>query len=871
MSWTDGVARQVLPNGLTLLVQREASAPVVAVVTHVRAGYFDEPAEWVGISHVLEHMYFKGTARRPPGAIARETQRAGGYINAGTIYDKTVYYTVLPAAGDGLERALDIQADALMHAALDPGELARELEVIVQEANRKLDSPSAVTIETLYATLFRAHPMRRWRIGTEQGLRRLTPADVRRYYETRYTPDRVIVGIAGDVDPARALRLAEHTYGEWRRAPAAVARWPAEPPGREARLRVLRGDLQRPLAALGWRTVGALHPDRAALDVAAAVLGAGRGSRLYRGVRLPGLASSATASHYTPADVGVLEVLLESGATQLDRAVTRSVELAAGLAAVAPAAAELDRVRALEWTSWARRFETADGRASALCEGEALGDYRFAETLCRRLLAVEADDVRRVAAEYLEPGAASAVLHLPDSARSALEHAPWPPAVRAVQDAAAADAGAVRASVRAPGGGTSAVHAGEVHRRSHDAMDLLVRARRGSGLVSVGLLVPGVRAGETEATAGISALLARTALRGAGGLSAEQLAGAAERLGGGIAPHVGADAVGWWLTARAGAARDAAQLLRLVALEPTLAEQDVGLERALQASDARRTRDDMFRHPVQRVLGEAFRGDAYGLPVLGEPETVAALGGEQVRAWAEALRGRRGLAVAVGALDPAALLAALEPLADWPGNGAPPASPATPWCGGRDGEMRRKAQTAFAMAFPAPPAASADRYPLLVLASLLSGLAGRLFDELREKRSLAYTVAAVPWLARRAGALLTYIATAPAREDEAREAMLAELARVRAEPVTPDELERARNYTAGAFEVREQRGAAVAADIADAWLHGTLDELAATPARLRAVTAEDVRRVAEDVLAVERRAEYVVRGKAEGGTGTDAR
>ena len=184
--------RQVLPNSLTLLVQREPAAPVVAVVTHVRAGYFDEPDEWAGIAHVLEHMYFKGTARRGPGEIARETQRVGGYINAGTIYDKTVYYTVLPSARGGLERALDVQADALMHAALAPDELRRELEVIIQEAKRKLDSPGPVTTETLYALLFRTHRMRRWRIGTEDGLRQLTHDDVRAYYESRYTPDRTI-------------------------------------------------------------------------------------------------------------------------------------------------------------------------------------------------------------------------------------------------------------------------------------------------------------------------------------------------------------------------------------------------------------------------------------------------------------------------------------------------------------------------------------------------------------------------------------------------------------------------------------------------------------------------------------------------------
>src|ERR1051326_4812449 len=177
--FTENVHRCVLANGLTLLIQRDASAPVVAVVTHVRAGYFDEPDEWVGIAHVLEHMFFKGTARRGPGDLARETQLLGGYLNASTIYDKTVYYTILPSGGDALERAIDIQSDALMHLELDQAELSRELEVIIQEAKRKLDNPPAVAGETLYRLLFQVHRMRRWRIGTEEGLRRLSAADLK--------------------------------------------------------------------------------------------------------------------------------------------------------------------------------------------------------------------------------------------------------------------------------------------------------------------------------------------------------------------------------------------------------------------------------------------------------------------------------------------------------------------------------------------------------------------------------------------------------------------------------------------------------------------------------------------------------------------
>lgn len=427
MEWTTSVLRERLPNGVTVLVQRDPTIPVVAVVTHVRAGYFDEPDEWVGISHVLEHMFFKGTPTMGPGGLARETQRLGGYLNAGTIYDKTIYYAVVPAAQGGLRRVMELQADALINPNLDADELRRELEVIVQEARRKLDNPSAVTAESLHELLFTRHRMRRWRIGTEDGLRRLTAADVRAYHRTRYTPQRTIVGLTGDLEPDDALALAAELYGDWPAVDAEVPGSPPEPPGAAPGLRVLRGDVERPLAAVGWKTVGPLHDDTPALDVASSVLGEGRGSWLYRRVRLPGLAGSATAMHYTPLEVGVFDVSLSGNGGKLDDAVARTLDLADALGRRGPEPEDLERVRALTATHWGRRLESADGRAGALCQFEALGDVHLGDRYLQRLMAVDAEAVAAAARRYLNPAVACLVLYVPQEGTSRFEGG-WPPA-----------------------------------------------------------------------------------------------------------------------------------------------------------------------------------------------------------------------------------------------------------------------------------------------------------------------------------------------------------------------------------------------------------------------------------------------------------
>src|SRR5687768_17583646 len=208
----DSVRGVTLDNGLRVLVRRDTSAPVVAVVTYVKAGYFDETDDIAGIAHVLEHMFFKGTPTRGVGEIAKATKANGGYLNAATIYDYTIYYAVLPR--DGFAAGLEIQADAFANSLIDATELARELEVIIEEAKRKADNPSAVATESLYALLHDRHRIRRWRIGHEEGLRRLTREHLVRFYRNFYRPSNTVLVVVGNVEPEFAFDQIERCYGD---------------------------------------------------------------------------------------------------------------------------------------------------------------------------------------------------------------------------------------------------------------------------------------------------------------------------------------------------------------------------------------------------------------------------------------------------------------------------------------------------------------------------------------------------------------------------------------------------------------------------------------------------------------------------------
>lgn len=863
-AWTENVVREVLPNGLTLLVQPDHSAPVVSVVTHVKAGFFDEPDEWSGISHVLEHMFFKGTVRRGVGAIARETKAAGGYLNAGTGYDHTSYFTVLPASG--LAAALDIQSDALLNSVIDEAELARELQVIIQEARRKRDTPGAVAHETLHEVMFDRHRIRRWRIGSEDRLAQLTRADLWSYYRSRYVPERTIVALAGAFDVEEALKLARAAYGGWAVSPGAVDVSPEEPPRREVRARTLRGDITHAELVLGWRSVPSLHEDAPALDVAAAILGLGRGSWLYRALRETGTVTSISAHNYAPTELGVFSIGADLVPGKVPDAIDLIAEALSRLTLLGPEPDDLERARTLLQARWAKHLESMEGKASAIAAAEALEDVSFLDREYEALARVTAEQVRSATGRYLQPDNVAGVVYLPEAEGEDLT-APMLERSFAVTAIRRASSSRVhRDSARSPVSTSGRWQADVLHNRLAGA-DLLVRRKTGVPLVTLGIYVPRLEL-DPPAQAGLGSLVVRSSVRAAAGLDAGELAFAFERLGGTLSPAAASDWLGFHTTVLSENLAEAATLLDAVFTRPTLGEAEVDTERSLMISEAEQVADDMFRYPFQLAFAGAFGVTGYGLPVGGLPETLAEISAADARAGHKKMLAIRPVIVAVGDVDAEEASAALAGIF---GERAPVnaagALPAVPWVGAGGGEgsiqivEREKQQSAFAMAFPGPARRDLDRAAAKMWAAVASGLGGRMFEALRDRRSLAYTVMATTWQHGRAGALLTYIATSPRREDEARDAMLEELARFTQEPVSEAELQQAANYLAGQAEVGRQSAAGLAGEILEAWLIGNgLDDLDNPAAAFRAVSKEDVLRVAQRYLQPAMRAEGVVRG-----------
>src|ERR1700704_3625634 len=255
----------ILPNGLTVVVQEDHSAPVASVQAWCATGSIDEDQHLgAGLSHILEHMLFKGTKTRTTNAIAQKIQDVGGYINAHTSFDRTVFWIDVPKAG--VETALDILSDATMNSTLPPEEYVKEQEVIRREFAMGFDDPDRMTTQLLFATAYQRHPYRLPVIGQMEIYNQLTQEQVMQYYKSRYVANNLTFVVVGDVDGEKVHQQLANFFKDYPEQSLKPLYVPAEPPqqGRRDMHKEFATELTR--LSLAWHIPEVTHPDVPALD-----------------------------------------------------------------------------------------------------------------------------------------------------------------------------------------------------------------------------------------------------------------------------------------------------------------------------------------------------------------------------------------------------------------------------------------------------------------------------------------------------------------------------------------------------------------------------------------------------------------------------
>ncbi len=406
---SESVHEYRLENGLKLVVKTDHRAPVVVSQVWYKVGGSYEHAGSTGLSHLLEHMMFKGTERHPPGEFSRLIAAQGGRENAFTGDDYTAYYQQL--AVDRLEVSFALESDRMQGLVVKPDEFAKEQPVVMEERRlRTEDDPQSLTYEAFRAAAFQVSPYRQPVIGWMDDIKHLTPDDLKNWYQTWYAPNNATLVVVGDVDPHAVLALAQKYYGPLKARPIPALKPRNEPPQRGERRITVKLPAELPYVLLGYKvpvlTSPAIKPwEPYALQVLASALGDGESARLARHVvRGSELAANASAG-YNPYDR--LDSLLLMDATPAQGRDAAAVEHALReevrkLREQPIDTAELERVKARVLADAVYQQVSMFYQAMQIGTLETVGlSWREHEAYVPRIQAVTAEQVQEVARRYL--------------------------------------------------------------------------------------------------------------------------------------------------------------------------------------------------------------------------------------------------------------------------------------------------------------------------------------------------------------------------------------------------------------------------------------------------------------------------------------
>jgi zinc protease len=849
-----------LDNGMRVVIKEDHFAPVAALQVWVKAGGADEMETELGVAHVHEHMLFKGTENRGLGEIAAAVESAGGNINAWTSWNETVYHIVI--ASRFADTALDVLSDAVRYSSFDPGELDKELDVVLEEWKRGEDSPSRRIFQALFGTAFTDHPYRRPVIGTKDSIEGLTREKILSFFGRYYSPNNMTLLVIGDVDTKKMKKAVKKAFGDFKARDVDRPVRPVEPEQNETRFTSDRMEIKEAHLAVGFHVPSALHEDAPILDLLAFIVGGGESSRIYkRLVADTQLATGAGVFAYTPPDPGLLVATASLEAADMKKAFEVIIEELAAVRESPVSREELERARINLESDFVFRNETVQGQARELGYSITVhDDPDYDEVYLKALRSASLADLQQAAIKYLTPANMTVISLLPMEADATLNAgdavALAEPLGRQV-NTVAVDIRAIQETGSSNGSQAAGAHAAATEPKLitlENGTRIIVAEHHDVPVFSVRAAVLGGVLAETRENNGIASFTAEMLTRGTTERSREQLAEDIESIAGSLGGFAGNNSMGVSGSFLSDSFDEAMDLFLEVLRKPSFDSEEVEKARH-EILMAIKNREDQTSHVAfDLAFATVYPDHPYGMTGLGEKESIESLTVESLRNFYASSLDPANLVIAfVGDIDADTVVAKLrggvgdlKPVE--PGFKLPPEAK-LPTEIREANSTTKKHQTHLVLAYPSVDVSDPDRYPLSVLDNILSGQSGRLFYELRDQQSLAYSVSAFFTKGLARGLFGGYIATDPDNADRAIEGMLAEFDKIRNENVDAEELERAQRYLVGSRAISLQTNGSMAEDMAFNELY-SMGFLAGREYadKIMAVTADDVRRVAEKYL-----------------------
>lgn len=814
---TDAIIHR-LDNGLEVIIKETPGTELVSVQGWVRTGsLFEASLLGSGVSHLVEHMVFKGAGNRGPTELAQAVQASGGYLNAYTSFDRTVYW--VDTLQTGFATALDVVASLVSEAVFPEDEFEREKDVIRREMDMGKDDPGRSLGQLLFSTVFKHHPYREPIIGRRELFDQVSRDAAFGYYQERYVPDRTFFVIAGDIKAEEVLAAVEARMGTKTNRMMDSVILPREPQQTGRREAHVDFTTELTRMELAWRTPDLLHADTPALEVLGVLLGQGRSSRLYREIReRGGLVHEIGAGAYTPTEGGLFYVGAELDPNKRDEATNAVLELIEKVKQEGVTEVEVLKARRMFLSDQLGSLTTTRGIASDLGGNWiSAGNLDFTRNYLESVDRVTPEKVQEVARKYLgEEGLTVVSLNPKGSGKKVL---------------------------------SSAVHKQSAEIKKHvyeNGLTLLVREDGSLPMVHMQGCFRGGLLEESPATNGMGRLMARSLIKGADGRSAEELMEEIESRGGSL----GADSGGNSFSCYAGVLTPdltlGMDLWGDCILTPEFSAIEVGREKDRQLAAIKSEEDHLSFLAFREVRRHLYGEHPYHMGRNGTVESLGNLSADDLLKFHEqqVVTGNGVLAV-FGDVKFDDIVERVGRKFARMKHGArriPGGLPELPEHRGSSIELsKEKKQAVLAVAYPTVDLAHPDRTALDIIDEACSDMASRMFVRIREELGLAYSVGANQILGMAPGAFVFHLSTSPEQLDFAQEELLKEIQKLIDGGFADEEVDRARMSLTGKHAMQAQSNSSLSEIVVLDELYGFgFDHRKETLAKIKAISTAEI-------------------------------
>lgn len=805
-----------LKNKMKVLLIESKKSPVISVQMWVKTGSADEKKNEEGISHFIEHLVFKGTEKYKVGEIANIVEASGGELNAYTSFDQTVFYVTI--SKNFKEVALDVVSQMMGFPTFDPAEVDSEREVVCEEIKMGQDSPGRKSSQLLFSSTFKKHAYSIPVIGYDKNVRSWSVKKIKDYYHSRYVPSNMFLVVSGDFETKDMKAQVESYFGGFKPYKLRKVKRVKEPVQKKYQYKTEKYKIQDRHLHLSFKAPNARHKDIAALDVLATVLGHGDSSRLVQKLRLEKtLVSSVSAFNYNPQDEGLFAISAHYQGDHDKQVVEEILNQVGAIQNKDVTWSDIKRARVSISSEQFYSIETVDGLANKAGNLEFYyNDQNAQKKYLNQLNKITPKDVKKAAKKYLQLNKLSASF-LGDVDKNKSEQllkelpALWKKSVKSEKVKPEKNKKvSIPKLILKP---TKLSEDSQIEKITRDSgIIVLFKKSKDTPTVSSKFVFRGGARLETPETMGLSELATRVWISSTPTRSEAQLMQELEESAIELSPFSGKNTTGFSLSYLSAFEKKALGLATDAILNTEFDQNIVEREKTILFQAIKSREDHPSSRCVRQFLKTIYGNHPLSYEAAGTNETLKNINHKMLLDLKKKILNSKNLTISVvGDFNKAEWLKSIEQLeqAMSQSESVQPKHAIADLNENKEVFSESdKEQSHVIVGWRGLTLTHPDRYTLQIIEAILSGQGGRLFFELRDKNSLAYSVSPLRMESIETGYFGGYIACSHEKVNKAIEMFMSEFKKLTTDKVSKEELDRAKRYLIGQHDIGLQKKSA---------------------------------------------------------------